>query len=284
MSRATVALSLKVPKPIAPAFGAYIEKVDSNFAHVSLPIGFAFVALFVWLVVGALVRRQAKPRWGEVKDDTGMPLWRCSTGLHTQLLVFPLLFVLSWARAGYSIESWERLAGERLFTYDGARYYDWAFVYIFAGFMVEDLILLQLGRTMTLHHIGCLLGLAVAFVGMPASFPYFFAGVVSFELGSALFNLHTLYPRSRAAMWTYVVGMTLSNLCTFLIMCRSLYAEGGVVGKAFGAVLTAIFALVRQQSAVESFNTHVISSPRPARRSLPQGEAFLKASAKAKAA
>lgn len=162
-------LSLKVPAAIAQAFPLHNETVaTSGWEHVGVPVGTAFAVGLVWLVCGIFVRRTAKPRWGSELDEFGMPIWRCVTGLWSQCFVFPALFLCSLAQWGFSMQAWQQASGEHLFTPDGQRYYDWAFVYIFAGYMVEDFVLHRCSALMVAHHAGCLLGLAFAFIGVPA--------------------------------------------------------------------------------------------------------------------
>jgi len=245
-------LSLKVPAAIAQAFPLHNETVaTSGWEHVGVPVGTAFAVGLVWLVCGIFVRRTAKPRWGSELDEFGMPIWRCVTGLWSQCFVFPALFLCSLAQWGFSMQAWQQASGEHLFTPDGQRYYDWAFVYIFAGYMVEDFVLHRCSALMVAHHAGCLLGLAFAFIGVPAGFPWFFAGVVSLELGSAVLNLHCLWPKDRRALYAFMVGMTISNVAAvyFALRWTAHAAYWSSIG--LDLVLTATFVYFRQEPVID---------------------------------
>ena len=167
---ANAILSLKVPAALASAFPLHANEtvVSSGWEPVGVPVGTAFAVGLVWIVCNNFVRRTAKPRWGSELDDFGMPIWRCATGMWTQCLVLPSLFLLSLMQWGFCMEAWHQAAGEHLFTPDGQRYYDWAFVYIFAGYMLEDFVLHRCSAIMIAHHAGCLVGLAFGFAGLPA--------------------------------------------------------------------------------------------------------------------
>jgi len=199
----TVLINLKVPSSLAPRLKLPAQLNASGAADagdgwemVALPLGAAWVVGVMWLLCSAWVRKQCKRReaWLTV-DDFGVPLWRCATGMWTQLLVLPTLFALSLACANYSLDGWVDTAGAAWFTVNGQRFWDWCFCYVFAGhfaqahwqplrvfmhpgkrapapllrahpassflvagYMLEDMVLLRIGPMMMIHHIGCLMG------------------------------------------------------------------------------------------------------------------------------
>lgn len=167
----TVLVNLRIPASLVPKLklplhaNATASGSSDGWAEVVVPLGAAWVVGIAWLLCSAWVRKQCKRRekWQAV-DDFGLPLWRCATGMWTQLLVLPSLFALSLAWANFSVDGWADTAGAAWFTENGKRFWDWCFCYVFAGYMIEDLVLLRIGPLMMLHHVGCLVGLLFAFV------------------------------------------------------------------------------------------------------------------------
>eukprot|EP00324_Dicrateria_rotunda_P003867 CAMPEP_0206172068 /NCGR_PEP_ID=MMETSP1474-20131121/44527_1 /ASSEMBLY_ACC=CAM_ASM_001110 /TAXON_ID=97495 /ORGANISM="Imantonia sp., Strain RCC918" /LENGTH=103 /DNA_ID=CAMNT_0053579991 /DNA_START=81 /DNA_END=388 /DNA_ORIENTATION=- len=102
------------------------------------------------------------------------------------------------------MQAWSDACALALFPSDGTRFYDWAFGYIFTAYMIEDVIVAtKLDALMIWHHVGCLLGYYIAFSAIPSGYPYFFAGCIAFEVGSAAFNVYCLYPsRPMAAFFS----------------------------------------------------------------------------------
>ena len=158
----------------------------------------------------------------------------------------------------------QRVAGEHLFTPDGQRYFDWAFVYIFAGYMIEDLVLHRCAPIMLAHHVACLLGLAFAFVGVPAGFPWFLAGAVSLELGSAALNLHCLSPTDRRALFVYTVAMTLSNAVAALSLARWVGLTAHWGSATVGVTISAAFLYFRQKDVFEAVGSQLRAKPKAA--------------------
>ncbi|EOD10254.1 hypothetical protein EMIHUDRAFT_446964 [Emiliania huxleyi CCMP1516] len=176
----------------------------------------------------------------------------------TQIMVLPAIFLLSLACANYSISGWVDTASSTWFTANGQRFWDWCFFYVFGGYMVEDLIVFRLGPMLLLHHIGCLAGLMFAFVVCPAGWPYFSAGAVAFEFGSALLNLYCLYPHSRYVLWAYASSMTCSNAAAGLCCAAMVLSQpsAAIGAKAFSATLTGTFILLRQKTCNDYVRKH----------------------------
>ena len=100
---------------------------------------------------------------------------------------------------------------------------EWAFVNIFAAFLLVDFVNYRIRTVMIAHHVVCLIGHFGA-LSAPAAFVDYFAAAVACELGSAVCNLNALY-RGAHALAAYVAGMTLSNglaLAALLSWARAL--------------------------------------------------------------
>jgi hypothetical protein len=137
----TLVVNVKVPSSLAPRLKLPMQDNATGFAEVgdgwevvALPLGAAWLVGVAWLLCSAWVRKQCRRReaWLAV-DDFGVPLWRCATGMWTQLLVLPTLFALSLACANFSLTGWVDAAGAAWFTVNGQRFWDWCFCYVFAG-------------------------------------------------------------------------------------------------------------------------------------------------------
>lgn len=137
----TVVVNVKVPSALAPRLklpiydnATGLAEVGDGWEIVALPLGAAWLVGVAWLLCSAWVRKQCRRReaWLAV-DDFGVPLWRCATGMWTQLLVLPTLFALSLACANFSLNGWVDAAGAAWFTVNGQRFWDWCFCYVFAG-------------------------------------------------------------------------------------------------------------------------------------------------------
>ena len=152
-----VALPAKIVKPfVLNNSTAQLDADDS----MQIPLGAAFIVGLLWFVFDWRVRKHASKVFGSVLDDDGMPRWRCASGVATQLVVLPTLFGLSLRSSGYSLSAWSETAGSAYFTEEGLRFYDWAFCYVFAAYMLSDVVLLKgtLSFLLKLHHVGCLIG------------------------------------------------------------------------------------------------------------------------------
>jgi hypothetical protein len=134
-------VNLKVPSSLAPRLKLPMHENATGFAEVgdgweivALPLGAAWLVGVAWVLCSAWVRKQCRRReaWLAV-DDFGVPLWRCATGMWTQLIVLPSLFALSLACANFSLNGWVDAAGAAWFTVNGQRFWDWCFCYVFAG-------------------------------------------------------------------------------------------------------------------------------------------------------
>ena len=241
-----------------PAAVANLVKREAN--HNSLPLGLAFIVGILWLASDALLRKRMKKVFGCTLDDDGVPRYRNATGFSTQLVFLPCLFLLSFASNGFSFNQWSRTAGEELFTEDGSRFYDWAFCYVFAAYMLTDVALLQhLSLLLRLHHVGCLVGLAIGFAGLPSGFPLFAAGVISLELGSAALNLSCLYPHRYFRLFTVV--MTVSNSVAVCCCALWLGCAERLTTQVFVVGLLSIFITFRQKTVFDEIGKHRAAVP-----------------------
>ena len=147
-----------LPAKLAKPFVLNQTAIDEE--SLQIPLGASFLVGILWFFFDWRVRKHASKTFGSVLDEDGMPRWRCASGVATQLLVLPALFGLSLASSGYSLSAWSETAGSAYFTEDGLRFYDWAFCYVFAAYMLSDVVLLKstLSFLLKLHHVGCLIG------------------------------------------------------------------------------------------------------------------------------
>jgi hypothetical protein len=242
--------SVKLPAAIVDAF---FPAKSQQGEPVSVPLGLAFLIGILWLASDSLLRKGLSARFGSTLDEDGVPRYRCASGFSTQLVFLPCLFLLSFASNNFSLDTWSQRAGAAHFTEEGTRFFDWAFCYVFAGYMLSDVVLLKkLSFLLKLHHVGCLLGLALGFAGLPAGFPLFAAGVLSLELGSAAMNLWCLYPHRSAFFRVYAVVMTLSN--TFSAVCCAMWiGHAEYLATQLGGVgLSCLFILIRQKTVFDA--------------------------------
>jgi hypothetical protein len=85
-----------------------------------------------------------------------------------------------------------------------------AFIYIFALYMICDMLLVPISRLILLHHIFCLLGHALVVFWLSSGFATYFAGVVALEIGSGAMNAFLLR-QNRCSSAIYLLTMSLSN-------------------------------------------------------------------------
>ena len=229
----------------------------------SYPFGIAFLVGVVWLMCDWCLRRGLSRRFGDQLDEDGVPRWRCATGIFTQLLFLPCLFLLSLAGSRFSLAAWSETAGKALATREGERFYDWAFCYVFALYMLTDVLLLKhLSFLLKLHHVGCLLGLAIGLAVVPSGFPFFAAGVLSLELGSAAMNLWCLYPNRTDTFGLYFALMSASNLGG--LACYVAWAPccEYLATRVVGGAMSLIFTAIRQKTAIEALAKRVATRKR----------------------
>lgn len=117
--------------------------------------------------------------------------FRCIAAIPTQWLLLPVLRVYGGA--------WGELA----------------FMYIFALYMLCDMLLVPMAHLLLLHHIFCLIGHAIVIFWLPAGFETYFNGVIALELGSGAMNAFLMW-QSRWSSAFYFIGMGASNcaVCT----------------------------------------------------------------------
>ncbi len=221
-------------------------------------------AAILWLVVayfvcGPLERLVPGPVEGFFAN--GPPKWRCIWAMPTQVLVFPPAFVLA-RRRSRSMKHW---CAEWARTQGGE--WSWLFAYVFPAFLLIDFAITHVRPMLTLHHITCLVGHYVGTFAVREAFPYYFAGVVALELGSAGCNLFCYYPSFEAF---YLIATTASNIITLLCTrrwCQTVDAAGRVrrgaprtrratVSVYFGGALTLGLVAMRQKEAYRCWTGH----------------------------
>lgn len=154
----------------------------------------------------------------------GAPLWRSALSIPTQWLVLPLCWILNTPTT------------QRLF------------IYIFALYMITDFVVTPLSKLLMLHHVFCLLGHGIVVLVLPSTFPIYFAGVVSLEVGSGFYNLFCLRPDVQWRAVSYAISMTVSNIIAVVLGYRWLMLDIHLAPKVLNTVITVIMVYLRQKT------------------------------------
>eukprot|EP00316_Scyphosphaera_apsteinii_P008981 CAMPEP_0119319970 /NCGR_PEP_ID=MMETSP1333-20130426/51016_1 /TAXON_ID=418940 /ORGANISM="Scyphosphaera apsteinii, Strain RCC1455" /LENGTH=243 /DNA_ID=CAMNT_0007326545 /DNA_START=156 /DNA_END=887 /DNA_ORIENTATION=- len=124
--------------------------------------------------------------------------------------------------------------------------WDWAFVFFFAAQLVMDAYLVpDMGALMLLHHAVCLLGHIYGTFMCTRAFPFYFAGCIALELGSAACNIWTMYPQTPGLFSAYAIVMTLSNVLAIRCFNRCAYVPR--MNICFGITLFGGLVVMRQR-------------------------------------
>ena len=137
----------------------------------------ALIVLTMWWACETAFRPAARRRFGAELTD-GYPRWRVALGCLTQIVIFPLMFlVFVLGRQPWLMES---------------------FLLVFGCSLLQDCLRFPrtMGPLLLLHHAACLVGLLVARFGAGPEwrtvFPYFHCGCTALELGSGACNVSPL--------------------------------------------------------------------------------------------
>ena len=137
----------------------------------------ALLVLTMWWACETAFRPAARRRFGAELTD-GYPRWRVALGCLTQIVIFPLMFlVFVLGRQPWLMES---------------------FLLVFGCSLLQDCLRFPrtMGPLLLLHHAACLVGLLVARFGAGPEwrtvFPYFHCGCTALELGSGACNVRPL--------------------------------------------------------------------------------------------
>ena len=137
----------------------------------------ALIVLTMWWACETAFRPAARRRFG-AELTGGYPRWRVALGCLTQIVIFPLMFlVFVIGRQPWLMES---------------------FLLVFGCFLLQDCLRFPrtMGPLLLLHHAACLVGLLVARFGAGPEwrtvFPYFHCGCTALELGSGAYNVRPL--------------------------------------------------------------------------------------------
>ena len=137
----------------------------------------ALIVLTMWWACETAFRPAARRRFGAELTD-GYPRWRVALGCLTQIVIFPLMFlVFVLGRQPWLMES---------------------FLLVFGCSLLQDCLRFPrtMGPLLLLHHAACLVGLLVARFGAGPEwrtvFPYFHCGCTALELGSGACNVRPL--------------------------------------------------------------------------------------------
>ena len=168
----------------------------------------------------------------------GSPRWTFGCALAAQCAVFPALTAAVVAHDG--------VAGLGACAATDA---DVAAGFVYAVYWAKDFAA-PMSSLMALHHVACFVGLGVAFGVLECGRGLWLVAVCLFEVGSACMNACELWPRRRATVALYAVGMAASNAAGLAATYRALAAGpcAGVVRVA-GLALTAVVAYFRQAQA-----------------------------------
>lgn len=194
----------------------------------------------------------------------GAPRWRCALGV---------LFGCSLALVFYGAEKTRRSKSQRRSVFD------LIFIVEFAYYLMIDFLIVELRTMLKVHHAVCLFGhvcstydlrkmarrfgkgtTIASFFHATAGFRWYFAGVTSFELGSASMNVMCVYPESTLLMMQYILVMTISNVCAVYCSYRWANTKVGSVKAftcfqgAFGIILTITLAVMRQRKCMSIVN------------------------------
>merc|ERR1719277_1327210 len=110
---------------------------------------------------------------------------------------------------------------------------------IFQGILLSNLL--------KLHHAVCVVCHAYACLSALAGFPYYFAGVVALEMGSAATSLHALWPKRFRGLLlngTMTVSNALATYTTY--HWHFSLVETTPVGAWLGSIVSMVLIVVRQ--------------------------------------
>lgn len=195
------------------------------------------LAYTAWVFATTIV---AKRRCGAAILN-GCPRWSFATSLATQICVFPALtYALSVRGLAGCVGDGER----------GARDAEEAAGAVYFIYWAKDLFA-PMDVLFALHHSACFFGLGMAFGVLRCGRAYFLAMINAFECGSAAMNVCELFPRRRATVTVYVLGMAASNAAGIELARRTFDAGPlAVSAKAACAAVAAVVAFFRQRQAL----------------------------------
>ena len=207
----------------------------------------------IWLVLALVLALPQLRIEGAVQGyfSNGPPRWRALWALPTQLLVMPSLLAIAYDDHGMELARWLR-AGERHSARGRA---ECVFLYLFPTWLLLDFMLVHVRPLMLAHHAVCLMGHLVAY-RLSAGFPFYFAGNVVLEMGSACCNVLCIWPHAPLSLGLYMVGMTLSNVGATVCAACWAWSVRPIPAKAFALVITVALAIVRQREAFKAWSAH----------------------------
>ena len=172
----------------------------------------------------------------------GMEFWRGVWALPSQFVLFPAALAFRGAVA------------------------DWLFTYVFALYMLLDLVLAgHMDSIYYAHHGVCVLGHAIVVFTLPEeAFRTYFAGVVALELGSGVMNVWAL-TGARWANGLYAAGMSASNAAAAYLTWRWSQLPIALAPKVVCLIVAASLIVLRQQACHENVR---IGMPRHLLRSV----------------
>jgi len=176
----------------------------------------------------------------------GCPRWNYHVSILAQLVTFPALVVPAWASKNFSLEwleaSWDSYPSmnfERLF------------LYTMVGYLTKD-FLVKMDALLYLHHAVCLFGTVCWLYASCKGLTCFIFGTMILELGSASFNLWTLYRHIPCSRILYMMIMSASNLIAVLIVLRfCLFPEPPIGLKILFTTSTVGLAFMRQKVCLQ---------------------------------
>lgn len=157
------------------------------FAH--LPRGLAVAALGLALL--QVLGRCAYPKRADGDVLMGnMPRWRCLTVLPLAFVMLPLLYAAALAQHGFSLERWSAALG-RDAPHDA---YTLALVCLLSLYWALDFVQWRARFILRVHHVVCIVTMALGVIYARAGFPYMLGGICVLELGSGSASVIALWP------------------------------------------------------------------------------------------
>lgn len=214
----------------------------------SVPFASSCCIGLAWFSAHMLLARAAVRTFGtEVIEGT--PRWRSAAGPGTSLVTLPAIFAASLWTAG-SFDLWSQRCAEL-----GLGVFDWGFFLVFTGLMITDFVQGVLCSYLLIaHHLVCILCHLFACFFALAAFPFYFAGVVALELGSAATCVHSVWPKAFPASRMMLV-MTVSNV--FATLCTSYWFSTLLdtipISSWIGSLISCVLVLLRQKDAIEVY-------------------------------
>lgn len=184
--------------------------------------------------------------WGSKFVGDG-PLWTSALCAFNQLLIFPLIFILSWNSRDFSLEWFDTPWDDES---SSTHLFDNVWVLVFPSYFLFDFFVSKLGGLMILHHIACCAAHFMCYFALSKGFSLYFAGGVTLELGSGFLGLSRLYPENDILnYYALFPSMLISNSLAFAICIFWALEQSYISVKVVGLFVGLTFVILRQKEA-----------------------------------